>query len=209
MELSRVKGWLGRVAVTFGEVVTTPGPCEKCGADYVFAEAVLIWLRLHQEYAGINSSDAGLSLKFCPSCNFSLANEWQLRKLAPGYQREHRRVRFHMDRARDKGLPATLTTDQWLGILTHYRNMCAYCGSAFTELEHILPLAQGGGTVKDNCVPACRFCNSVKGGRHPDQLIRSLEGIKRVWDGRPEASPVFPKVSGRGADPGSPANTGA
>jgi hypothetical protein len=49
--------------------------------------------------------------------------------------------------------------------------LCQYCGDALTkpELEHIIPLSQGGKSSWKNCVTSCRSCNNYKGNRTPEQ----------------------------------------
>ena len=81
-------------------------------------------------------------------------------------QREYKRVKSANRRASRKGLPATLTLEQWLQTLDHYDRRCAYCRLPFSydHLEHVVPLATYiGGTTADNCAPSCWSCNSRKG----------------------------------------------
>lgn len=87
----------------------------------------------------------------------------------PGPQdRSGRLVAYHNKRAADLGLPATLTVDDWNTVLAMFGNYCAYCrGNGPLVLEHVVPLRLGGGTVAENVLPACRSCNSAKGGRDP------------------------------------------
>lgn len=40
---------------------------------------------------------------------------------------------------------------------------CAYCGGTAESLDHVLPKAKGGLTVRANLVPACLPCNRRKG----------------------------------------------
>lgn len=46
---------------------------------------------------------------------------------------------------------------------------CVYCGTKEAELclDHMIPKRYHGPTVIQNCVMACRSCNSRKGGRAP------------------------------------------
>jgi hypothetical protein len=39
---------------------------------------------------------------------------------------------------------------------------CAYCGDHADTLDHVVPRADGGATVVENLVPACRRCNLAK-----------------------------------------------
>jgi 5-methylcytosine-specific restriction endonuclease McrA len=78
-------------------------------------------------------------------------------------------------KARLRSLPATLTATDWENIKASYNYSCAYCGKAWYEIDgvlhqdHVVPVKQGGGFVAENIVPACKVCNSKKGGRTPDQ----------------------------------------
>lgn len=83
-------------------------------------------------------------------------------------QRQRRRARQH-------SLPATLTAREWQNILLAYDHHCAYCNRSEIEIghklhqDHVIPLVRGGGYTAENIVPACRSCNSRKGGRTPEQ----------------------------------------
>ena len=83
------------------------------------------------------------------------------RKNNPEIHKKHK----HDRRARIKGLEHTLTSDQWLDILSKYDNSCAYCGIKNVPLdqEHKIPVSRGGGYTAENIVPACGKCNHRKG----------------------------------------------
>ena len=44
---------------------------------------------------------------------------------------------------------------------------CCYCGASATriQMEHVFPKSRGGTDAGDNLLPACRSCNSSKGGK--------------------------------------------
>ena len=104
-------------------------------------------------------------------------------KLEDRYKTEASRVAMHNSRAAKVGLPATLTLQQWLSTLDHFKWTCAYCQGKYTVIEHFIPLTHGKGTEKDNCVPACYKCNSQKGTYHPSQVTDSqlILGIEKVY----------------------------
>jgi 5-methylcytosine-specific restriction endonuclease McrA len=68
--------------------------------------------------------------------------------------------------------------------LEHFGWRCAYCGAQpFTDLDHFVALATGGGTTADNCVPACAACNNLKRATDPAQPPLALiyaEAVERV-----------------------------
>jgi 5-methylcytosine-specific restriction endonuclease McrA len=59
------------------------------------------------------------------------------------------------------------------GVLARDRETCQYCGvqPGRTQLtvDHVKPRSQGGLTVWENVVTACRDCNHRKGGRTPEE----------------------------------------
>jgi 5-methylcytosine-specific restriction endonuclease McrA len=59
------------------------------------------------------------------------------------------------------------------GVLARDRDTCQYCGvqpgRANLTIDHVVPRSQGGLTLWDNVVTACRECNRKKGGRTPEQ----------------------------------------
>ena len=78
----------------------------------------------------------------------------------------NKRVKFAQKRARKRGVEATLTAEEWFEIVASFGGKCAYCLVAMGDtLDHVIPLSAGGGTTKDNCVPACWECNNRKGGQ--------------------------------------------
>ncbi len=54
---------------------------------------------------------------------------------------------------------------------------CAYCGCDGGKLtiDHIVPKSRGGMTSFENCVSACRPCNTRKGGRTPNEARMYLK----------------------------------
>ena len=59
---------------------------------------------------------------------------------------------------------------------------CYYCGRkvgyANLTMDHVIPLARGGRSTKDNLVPCCKECNTKKKGSLPvewDEYLQSLD----------------------------------
>jgi len=131
------------------------------------------------------------ALTYCHDCFRDDLAEWALSQEHPGRPREEKRVRDQRARAERLQLPATLTTDEWMQTLHRHGWACAYCNGPFEVMEHLVPLAEGGGTTAQNCVPACQTCNAFKADQHPESVLRQAEeavmlatGIARVWRDR-------------------------
>jgi len=72
----------------------------------------------------------------------------------------------HQRKSRTKSLPCTLTGAEWSDIKATYKHKCVYCGeNKPLTMDHIIPLSKGGTLTKNNIVPACVSCNSIKGNR--------------------------------------------
>ena len=63
----------------------------------------------------------------------------------------------------------TLTTEEWLGVLSEFDHRCVYCGRSDVKLtmDHVIPISKGGPHSKGNVVPSCSSCNSKKGAKDP------------------------------------------
>ncbi|MGC8735823.1 MAG: HNH endonuclease [Dissulfurimicrobium sp.] len=63
------------------------------------------------------------------------------------------------------------------------RGECYYCrrnvGPQNLTMDHIVPLARGGKSIKVNLVPACRECNSKKKYLLPMEWEGYLEGLNK------------------------------
>jgi 5-methylcytosine-specific restriction endonuclease McrA len=82
-----------------------------------------------------------------------------------------KQVNSAKQKAQKLNLPGTLTWEEWLSTKEHFDFRCVYCGADNAEcLDHFIPFVFGGGTEKNNCVPACHKCNSMKKGQHPDNI---------------------------------------
>lgn len=64
------------------------------------------------------------------------------------------------------------------GVLARDRETCQYCGiqpgRVHLTVDHVVPRSQGGQTVWENVVTACRDCNHRKGGRTPEEARMAL-----------------------------------
>jgi hypothetical protein len=56
-------------------------------------------------------------------------------------------------------------------------HQCVYCGSRDRKhlaIDHRVPQIEGGLTVRQNLLTACRACNSIKSGRTPEEAFMPL-----------------------------------
>ena len=72
------------------------------------------------------------------------------------------------ERRRQKEAAKELRASRWWQNLLQGTN-CYYCQKEIKKLavtmDHIVPLAQGGKSVRGNVVPACKDCNNKKKDR--------------------------------------------
>lgn len=79
---------------------------------------------------------------------------------------------FQRSRAKEAGVPHTLTGKEWQKTLDYFGYKCAYCGaSGRMTQDHFIPLSKGGGYTAGNIVPACFSCNSAKNDNDPRQWL--------------------------------------
>jgi 5-methylcytosine-specific restriction endonuclease McrA len=119
------------------------------------------------------------NLLVCTLCNrlyekpsyVSPKNEGRCYQCDCKYGYEQMRVSSHISRATKNKVVATLTVDEWMDTIDYFRWQCAYCESGpFETLDHYIPMILGGGTTKNNCVPACAPCNRRKNATPPNDV---------------------------------------
>lgn len=94
-----------------------------------------------------------------------------------------KRIRRERDKARE------LRASSWWNAQLQKR-ACHYCGGRFEPaqltMDHVVPLARGGTSVKSNLVPACSACNASKKLDTPvDRLLHELQEQQKLreWTG--------------------------
>jgi 5-methylcytosine-specific restriction endonuclease McrA len=65
------------------------------------------------------------------------------------------------------------------GVLRRDGRRCGYCGRRADTIDHVVPRSRGGEHTWDNCVAACRSCNSRKADRLLDELGWRLDVVPR------------------------------
>ena len=78
----------------------------------------------------------------------------------------------HMHREREKARQLR-KTDWWRAQLQ--KGVCHYCGQQVgaenLTMDHVIPVARGGKSVRSNCVPCCKECNITKNAYTPVEKI--------------------------------------
>ena len=80
--------------------------------------------------------------------------------------------------------------DQWMAWRVFERDgyRCRYCGAkAPLTVDHVILWENGGATVEDNLVSACKKCNKTRGNMEYEAWIDSGEYMKRVGNLSPAA----------------------
>ena len=78
----------------------------------------------------------------------------------------------HVKREREKAR-LLRKSDWWREQLR--RGVCHYCGrdvgAEALTMDHVVPVARGGRSVRTNCVPCCKECNNSKRAQTPAEQI--------------------------------------
>ncbi len=84
------------------------------------------------------------------------------------------------DLAREKAKARELRRSPWWK-RKRSSGVCHYCGGQVPPreltMDHVVPVARGGRSVKSNVVPCCKDCNSRKRHLLPVEWAEYLEGL--------------------------------
>lgn len=100
------------------------------------------------------------------------ADAW--RKNNPERFAEISRARFHRRRARIAGNGGSFSPEQIKELHSKQRGKCAVCSSCLIEyqIDHIYPVATGGGSDIENIQLLCPPCNRAKAAKHPIDFMQ-------------------------------------
>jgi len=100
---------------------------------------------------------------------------------------EYRRLRWQEATHRRRSLEAgaSITVIEWRECMADWAYRCAYCNRhrrefrdaerrMDIEMDHVVPLSNGGRHIAGNIVPACKSCNSSKGNSDVLQWMARL-----------------------------------
>lgn len=75
---------------------------------------------------------------------------------------------------KEKAKAQELRNSQWWR-QTLGQGVCYHCGQKFKPeeltMDHLIPIARGGKSTKNNCVPSCKPCNTKKGSKTTVELV--------------------------------------
>jgi len=80
-------------------------------------------------------------------------------------------------KARKRSAEGTHTAADVRSQYARQKGRCFYCGQRLTEkyhVDHVVPLAKGGGNGPENLVIACPTCNLNKAAKHPMDFCGTL-----------------------------------
>jgi 5-methylcytosine-specific restriction endonuclease McrA len=168
-------------------------PCEWCGVllrgslkprRYCSREHHLLWLRRYSYESSVKKKV--LKSRPCIYCKKDFTPEYGNKRKSLCSDECARRFRQHKGggshRARAKRAGVTMKYFNVMRIFERDKWRCQLCGISTPkrlkgknlpnspELDHIIPLSQGGGHVIENVQCACRKCNGSKGNKPLGQL---------------------------------------
>lgn len=95
---------------------------------------------------------------------------------------------IHKRRVRLENQP-TVDIIVWRETLEMFDYKCAYCRDWATCLDHVVPVSKGGTNDPDNCLPACKRCNSSKRDKDLNVWLKTSriakEALSRPLDYEP------------------------
>jgi 5-methylcytosine-specific restriction endonuclease McrA len=131
----------------------------------------------------------------------TVKRKWQQANRKKGIEADSRYRKAHPDKklviqhryyARKRGLPDTLTVEQWIACLEYFNYRCAVCGNQMRDLfetikphqDHWIPLASPEclGTTADNMICLCSSCNLSKGAKLPAIWLTERYGKRKATE---------------------------
>lgn len=86
-----------------------------------------------------------------------------------------RAIYYSAQNLRRRGVPYTEEAIAWIASIDWSTELCTYCPSLATEIDHILPITKGGDGSRENLTPCCRSCNASKGNRYLADFLGFVE----------------------------------
>lgn len=97
----------------------------------------------------------------------------------PGF--ESRRADQPTKKPRNRKKRKSVGDSKWMRVMR--ASPCHYCGGKGGTIDHKQPVATGGKTSKENCVPCCEPCNRAKGSHYSYSEFKGGAWRKRRFAG--------------------------
>ncbi|MFW6202563.1 MAG: HNH endonuclease [Gemmatimonadota bacterium] len=78
---------------------------------------------------------------------------------------EKARAKVRRRRALRANAEGECTPEQLQARIEYYGGRCYVCSGPYEEIDHVIPLSEGGSEWPANLRPICRHCNASKGAR--------------------------------------------
>ncbi|MFL0245507.1 HNH endonuclease [Candidatus Clostridium stratigraminis] len=117
--------------------------------------------------------------------------EYNRRYIKTPYGKELDRAKKHRHRALDYLNGGSYTVEQWKDCLKYFNNTCAYSGEKLNldnlNVDHIIPLNNGGTSYIWNICPSINYVNLSKGNRDIEEWYRrqiyfSEERLQKIYN---------------------------
>jgi hypothetical protein len=83
-----------------------------------------------------------------------------------------------------------------LGVFMKYKGRCAYCGRELNDenytIDRLVPGTAGGTYEFENCMPACKSCNSSKGSKTLEEYRKYLNWSELAEEAQAQGVTVTP-----------------
>lgn len=175
--------------------------CSKCGEVYPHTRRYFA------------SGGHGKLAKHCRVCQRNILQEYRYRTgmhrtlVPPRFEDVHspaapdKKAKHANLEARKRGLPATLTAEDWQHALGYFDNRCAICGNQdlFLAMDHWIPFNDPNcpGTTSKNILPLCHGvngCNNNKAYMNPEKWLMAFLGKSKGQQKLVEIQAYFDSV---------------
>lgn len=156
-ELARAKDaarrWRRRAVRVYG---CDPEPTEKCCTECGQTKALAQFAKGRAKYG---------RQQICRSCTSAYKKTYAAEHPETGWGTGYRR------RAKRYGVEPTIEKFTRVDVVSRYGDGCVYCEvGAFEQLDHYVPVAEGGPHTLANVRPTCTPCNHRKYNMHGDEF---------------------------------------
>lgn len=118
----------------------------------------------------------------CRSCKedtpFPAVVGWTCLECRALNRRSASRVKSFYSRRKKSGASGVAERFTDRDVADRWGSVCYYCAGPWEELDHFVPVAEGGDHTVENCRPACAACNNAKRASMPTEWAASVVMIE-------------------------------